>query len=149
MTEKILIQETDNYKELLQFFIDNELEYESGEIAPDDLIKCYSARGEDGRLLGGCVLALREGRYICDGIATDPSIRGRNIGKRLLKKIVDEAHKRGADALYLVARAPDFYRKNGFVAIPREEAPSFFECFTCSQYLTSCQPEVMKLALGE
>ena len=47
--------------------------------------------------------------------------------------------------MYLVARAPEFFRKNGFVTIPREEAPNFFECLTCPQYGKTCHPEVMKI----
>jgi amino-acid N-acetyltransferase len=90
---------------------------------------------------------MREGRYICDGIATDESVRGQGVGKLLLFAMIDEARVLGADALYLVARAPGFFNKNGFEMIQREDAPTFFECFSCSQYKKTCHPEVMRLPL--
>ena len=36
---------------------------------------------------------------------------------------------------------------SGFVTVPREEAPNFFECLTCPQYGVDCHPEVMRLDL--
>ncbi len=49
--------------------------------------------------------------------------------------------------LFLVARAPEFFRRNGFVTVPRQDAPNFFECLTCPQYAVSCHPEVMRIDL--
>ena len=60
-------------------------------------------------------------------------------------QLTDETLKRGGSSIFLVARAPGFFRKSGFVTIERDEAPQFFECFTCPQYGTECRPEVMRL----
>ena len=100
-----------------------------------------------GLLVGGCVLAKREGRFICDGIATDASVRGLGLGEKLLTLMEDEARRLGGDALYLVARAPGFFAKNGYVEEEREKAPTFFECFSCPQYRVTCHPEVMRKEL--
>ena len=133
---------------LVSFFIENGLEYTEGEEIATDLVKCWKAEeAGSGRLVGGCILALRQGRFICDGIATDPSVRGQRIGEHLLLTMTAEAGARGGEAIYLVARAPGFFAKYGFEPITREEAPTFFECFTCPQYGVSCSPEVMRLAL--
>ena len=146
--EKIEIYETDTYQELAEFFIVNGLEFEAEEEVPTDLVKCWRADDpKDGKLLGGCVLAKREGRFICDGIATDPSVRGLHLGKKLLDTMIGEARSLDADFIYLVARAPGFFKKYDFEPISREEAPTFFECFSCSQYNNSCFPEVMRLKL--
>ena len=146
--EIISITQTDDYQLLVEFFINNGLEFSVDEEVPTDLINLWKAIDQtDGNLVGGCVLAKREGRFICDGIATDPKIRGQRVGERLLYTMEDEARKKGADYLYLVARAPGFFAKYGFLAIEREEAPTFFECFSCSQYGVSCHPEVMRLML--
>jgi N-acetylglutamate synthase-like GNAT family acetyltransferase len=91
------------------------------------------------------VLARREGAFIIDGIAAEPEYRAHKLGKRLLAFAADEAKARGGRELFLVARAPGFFRKQGFVTVPREGAPTFFECFTCPQYNKSCFPEVMRL----
>lgn len=145
------IRETDEYEKLVPFFIINGLEYteEDMEEVPTDLIKCWKVTGssDDQKLIGGFVLARREGEFICDGIAVDPDCRELKIGKALLETGIEEVRKLNGDKMYLVARAPEFFRKNGFVTIGRDEAPNFFECFTCPQYRVSCSPEVMRIDL--
>jgi GNAT superfamily N-acetyltransferase len=166
----IKITETENYRELIPFFIENELEFEKGEeYGDDELLKCWRAdgcaastggaqdpaagagalpaAGGDTALVGGCILAMREGEYICDGIAVAPELRKTGLGRQLLDLLLDEARSRGAQRLFLVARAPAFFAKSGFTPIERADAPDFFECFSCPQYGKTCHPEVMTLRL--
>ena len=144
-----IISETDEYTALVPFFIENELEFteEDAEEVPTDIVKCWKVTEADGpdrgRRIGAFVLARREGEFICDGIAVDSGYRGADIGTELLDLGLEEAKKLGGEKMYLVARAPDFFRKNGFKTVKREEAPNFFECLTCPQYGVSCHPEVM------
>ena len=140
------ISVTDEYEKLVPFFIKNELEFtdEDMEAVPTDLVKCWEMTDEAGNLIGGFVLAKREGEYICDGIAIDPDYRGADLGKALLETGLQEVKDLGGESMYLVARAPGFFRKQGFETISRENAPNFFECLTCPQYGISCHPEVMK-----
>jgi len=146
---EIIYSEIPDERPLVRLFIENGLEYSENEEIATDLVKCWKAEEiEKGtgaaRLVGGCVLAKREGRFICDGIATDPSVRGLRVGERMLLTMFDEIRELGGDTLYLVARAPGFFTKYGFTSITRAEAPTFFECFTCSQYGKTCHPEVMR-----
>ena len=142
-----ILRETDEYAKLVEFMIANQLEFteEDAEEVPTDLVKCWEITDSAGNLIGGFVLAKRQGEYICDGIAVDGSRRGENPGTELLNKGIEETKSLGGRSMYLVARAPEFFRKNGFVTIPREEAPNFFECLTCPQYGKTCHPEVMKI----
>ena len=142
-----ILRETDEYAKLVEFMIANHLEFteEDAEEVPTDLVKCWEITDSAGNLIGGFVLAKRQGEYICDGIAVDGSRRGENLGTELLNKGIEETKSLGGRSMYLVARAPEFFRKNGFVTIPREEAPNFFECLTCPQYGKTCHPEVMKI----
>ena len=146
-----IISETEDYEKLVPFFIENELEFteEDAEEVPTDVVKCSQITDADGRLVGGFVLALREGEYICDGIAIDNSLRGTGLGSELLKLGLEETVKRGGERMFLVARAPEFFRRNGFVTVPRQEAPNFFECLTCPQYGISCHPEVMRFDIED
>lgn len=146
-TDRYTIRETDEYEKLVAFFIENELEFteEDAEEVPTDLVKCWEITDEEGRLVGAFVLALRDGEYICDGIAIDETLRGAGLGRKLLKLGLEETAKRGGERMYLVARAPEFFRKNGFVTVPRQDAPNFFECKTCPQYGITCHPEVMRI----
>ena len=143
------INETEEYEKLVSFFIENELEFteEDAEEVPTDLVKCWQITDEDDNLLGAFVLAKREGEFICDGIAIDEELRGTGLGTKLLRLGLDETIRLGGTRMYLVARAPEFFRKNGFVTVQRQEAPNFFECLTCPQYGVSCHPEVMRIEL--
>lgn len=175
-TTAYYIDETSDYERLVPFFVANDLEFPEEEDyeVPTDLVQCwkvteggsaepaedseaYRAGSEqDGgnatarhRLIGGFVLAKRQGEFIVDGIAVDPAYRGAKIGKALLDLGISETLSRGGSRIFLVARAPGFFRKSGFVTVPREEAPNFFECLTCPQYGVDCHPEVMRLDLEE
>ena len=159
-----LIATTDDYERLVPFFVANDLEFPDEEDyeVPTDLVQCWKVTegaqpepDEDSaeyktdrhRLIGGFVLAERQGEFIVDGIAVDPEYRKENLGKALLDLGITETKKRGGKRIFLVARAPGFFRKSGFVTVPREEAPNFFECLTCPQYGVDCHPEVMRLDL--
>ncbi len=98
-------------------------------------------------IVGACTLAFREGEYIIDGIALAPGSRGSGAGTALLETAEREVRTRGGERVYLVARAPEFFRTNGYETIARSDAPEFFECFGCDQYNRSCFPEVMKHVL--
>lgn len=139
------IAETKDYDRLVPMFIANRLEFSEDEPVPTDIVKCWQLTDEAGNLQGGAVLALREGEFIVDGIAVNEPYRKTGAGAELLDCITDETLKRGGSSIFLVARAPGFFRKSGFVTIERDEAPQFFECFTCPQYGTECLPEVMRL----
>lgn len=160
------IDETNDYERLVPFFVANDLEFPDEEDyeVPTDLVQCwkvtegrfpeaaedsaeYQAGAGRHRLIGGFVLAKRQGEFIVDGIAVDPAYRGEKIGKALLNLGISETMDRGGRRIFLVARAPEFFRKAGFVTVPREEAPNFFECLTCPQYGVDCHPEVMRLDL--
>ncbi|MDR2163123.1 MAG: GNAT family N-acetyltransferase [Clostridiales Family XIII bacterium] len=148
----IQIRETFDYRPLIPFFIENELEFDEGEeYDGDEIVKCWRADEVDpvvpssSHLVGGCVLAKREGEYICDGIAVAPEYRKGGLGRELLGLLLGEAKSGGADKVFLVARAPGFFAKSGFIVVPRENAPDFFECFTCPQYGRDCHPEVMRM----
>lgn len=159
-----VIATTDDYERLVPFFVANDLEFPDEEDyeVPTDLVQCWKVtegaqpepdeasaeyKTDRHRLIGGFVLAERQGEFIVDGIAVDPEYRKENLGKALLDLGIAETRKRDGKRIFLVARAPGFFRKSGFVTVPREEAPNFFECLTCPQYGVDCHPEVMRLDL--
>lgn len=144
----INIAVTEDYDRLVPFFIENGLEFSEEDPTPTDLVRCWEAV-EEGRLIGGVVLARRDGEFIIDGIAAAPEYRGEGLGRKLLRIGLEETVRRGGTRIYLVARAPDFFRKEGFEEVPKEEAPDFFECLTCDQYGVSCHPEVMRRTLED
>ncbi len=144
LREEFTLYYTDEYDRLVDFFVKNQLEFDGDEEVDTDIIKCYKVTDRDDRLIGAAVLAFREEKYIIDGIAVELEYRKEKIGEEMLKQVLEEVKGLGGDSLYLVARAPGFFRKNGFSAIDPDDAPNFFECKYCPQYMVSCNPEVMK-----
>ncbi len=145
---RLILRETKDYEKLVRFFVENELEFDGDEEVDTDIEKCFEVvHGPEEALVGAAVLAKREGRYIIDGIAVDPLYRKMKVGNVLLKKVISQVRELGGDALFLVARAPGFFRACGFETIDPDSAPNFFECKYCPQYQVSCHPEVMKLEI--
>ena len=141
---ELRLLETDEYERLVKFFVENQLEFNGDEEVDTDIVKCYKMTDEDDNLLGGAVLAKREGKFIIDGIAVDPNQRNTNMGRTMLNKLIEDVRSLEGDSIYLVARAPGFFRKNGFTEVDPDKAPNFFECKYCPQYNISCHPEIMK-----
>lgn len=144
---KFKMQSTDEYDRLVKFFVENELEFTGDEEVNTEILKCWKVTHTDDVLIGGCVLAERQGEYIIDGIAVTKLFRKFGIGKIMLNKAIKEVKARGGNSLYLVAKAPDFFRTMGFATVDPENAPVFFECKYCPQYNVKCFPEVMKLEI--
>lgn len=144
MNREVTYHETGDQKKLDRFFMMNELEYSDEHPVATDRLKCWEALDVKGDLAGAVALALRQGEYIIDGIAVDEKFRGSDIGRTLLRLALGEVRSRGGGEVFLVARAPGFFRKEGFETISKDEAPNFFECLTCPQFGATCHPEIMK-----
>lgn len=142
---EIKIRVTDDMDILNDFFEANDLEISDAEPVETNVIKAWRADDENGNLVGGVCLAYREGDYIIDGIAVDRSLRGQRMGEKLLGLAVEEVKSLGGKKLFLVARAPGFFKTQGFNIVSEKEAPLFFECADCPQYKVDCFPEIMLL----
>lgn len=151
--EDIKIIKDYSFNEIVDFFIENELEW--GEDDKDEVktdFVCSFTAFNEHKLIGAVVLAKRENEYICDGIAVKDSYRKLGLGELLLNMICDEAReiekiKDGEKLfLYLVARAPDFFSKQNFIEIVSKDksVPNFFECKNCPQREKTCFPKIMK-----
>ena len=145
---RMKMRKTDDYEKLVKFFVENRLEFDGDEEVDTDIVECYEiVHGDEEYLVAGAVIARREEKYIIDGIAVDEPYRRLKVGKIILDKVVERVKEMGGDSIYLVARAPEFFGKNGFQTIDPDDAPNFFECKQCPQYQVDCHPEVMKLEI--
>ncbi len=142
---EIKITVTDDMDTLNDFFEANDLEISDAEPVETNVIKAWRADDENGNLVGGVCLAYREGDYIIDGIAVDQSLRGQRMGEKLLGLAIDQVKSLGGKKLFLVARAPGFFKTQGFNIVSEKDAPLFFECADCPQYKVDCFPEIMLL----
>ena len=148
---KIKLEVTNDNEALQELFIKNELEFSEEDPVPTDLVKSWRIVDESKvspKLIGGLMLAKRQGDFIIDGIAIEPDYRKQNLGKKLLDEAIKEVKALSGDSIHLVARAPGFFRTQGFETVQKEDAPFFYECLTCPQFGVSCYPEIMKLAFA-
>jgi len=142
------MSQTDDYEALKKLYIKNDLEVDPDDPMPEGVIKNWKiTHGKEEYLAAGLTLARYEGEYVIDGIAVEPEYRKLKIGKILLEKAISEVRALGGEQIFLVARAPEFFRKQGFVTIDEEDAPKVFDCLTCPQFNTKCHPEIMRLDL--
>jgi amino-acid N-acetyltransferase len=99
-----------------------------------------------GDELMGCVALKQTNATFCvEWLAVSERLRGRGLGRRLISEVEREARQRGAERLWALARAPDFFRKNGFVLAEGSEkdGPSLTNCMRCPQYMKNCRPAIV------
>lgn len=61
---------------------------------------------------------------------------GRGIGKALVKKCLEEAESLGLKKIFVLTFSPEFFKKNGFEPIDKEELPGkiWSECVRCIKF---------------
>ncbi|MEG0291476.1 MAG: GNAT family N-acetyltransferase [Anaerovoracaceae bacterium] len=140
MDFRIVAGET--YETLGEFFLNNGLEVSQLKTIKEGLIETYSIRDTNNMLIGAVSIVLIKGKYTVFDIAVDNDFRNKGYGEKLLdlavKRIFEET-----DRVYLVAKAPKFFEKNGFFYVPKKDIPPIFHCLTCEQYNLKCFPKVM------
>ena len=144
---KFKMHTTEEYDRLIRFFIDNGLEFDEGEEDRSDILKCWKITQEGDYLIAACMLVMREGNFVVEGVAVDPVFRKCGLGKILMDKALEEVKERGGKELLLMARKPEFYKKLNFEIVKPDDAPPIFDCLGCPQYGKDCFPEIMKYTL--
>ena len=129
MTTVIRLSVTDDYDALVPFFIENELEFSEEEPpVTEEIVKLWKITEDsfdeegdpfDSRIIGGFVLAKRQGEFICDGIAVDPEYREHGLGHELVAAVENWARESGASGVRVNAAdtmndALTFYKSMGY-----------------------------------
>ena len=65
-----------------------------------------------------------------------------------MNNVLNEIKALNGTNIYLTAKDPKFFEKNGFIIIEKEEAPDFSDCFMCPDYKVCCFPKILKY-IGE
>jgi len=99
---------------------------------------------ERDRLVGTIALRHCEGMYVIAWTAVADDRRGEGLGSRLLEVAEDEASRRGAARLWVLARAPGFYLRSGYEPVDacREQQLLLGPCEGCGQFGATCHPRV-------
>ena len=135
------IEKYSNYKDLIPFYISRGLEIEED----FDNKPIFSLVIKNNNEMIGAATCSKIGEnYIIEAIAIQENEIKKEYGKQLLGKVLNEIKILNGKNIYLVAKEPCFFEKNGFVVIDRINAPDFSYCFVCPKYKVSCFPQVMK-----
>ncbi len=137
-----MIQTTTELEKIDSFFLEQGLEM--GNEPVDRHVQKIWTDIEDGVLVGAASLGLREGHWVVDGIAMLPAYRSQGRGSRLLAHVIEEARRRGAHIIWLVAKSPGFFEREGFSYTDAEHAPEVFGCHDCSIRDIDCHPRWMR-----
>jgi len=99
---------------------------------------------EGSRLVGTIGLRRWRGLYIIAWMVVAEDRRGLGLGSRLLARAEREALDKGADRIWVLARAPGFYVGAGYVPVDAgpECAMLFTSCDGCEQLGVTCHPRV-------
>lgn len=142
------IKKANDVDALYGFFEKNKLEISDGPSATKPLTGWQI--DDKSEIIAGIMLGSCDGEFILDGIAVTESLRREKIGEKLLNTLLEEAKKRGAERLLLVAKVPEFFRVNGFETIADPTSvPQFFSCLSCPQYRKTCFPEIMSKKIAD
>ncbi|MEN9545057.1 MAG: hypothetical protein RLZZ598_1890 [Pseudomonadota bacterium] len=84
---------------------------------------------ESGREIVGCAGAEPRGDVaLLRSVAVAPGLRHQGIGRQMVSLVLEEARRRSFKAAYLLTTtAPDYFRRHGFTAIDRLQAPASLE----------------------
>ena len=137
----MVIEKYDNYKDLIPFYISRGLEFEDD--FENKLVFSLIMK-DDASMIGAATYSKMDEDYIVEAIAISEDEIQKGYGKQLLAKVLEEIKLLNGENIYLVAKEPIFFKKNGFEEIDQNKAPDFSCCFACPDYKVSCFPIVMK-----
>ena len=140
-----MLEKNADYKSLMEFFIENGLEYDNEKAAECIVCSWQIKEGPQDSITAGALLVKSKGEFILDGIAVSESYRKNSKGSLLLGEVIKKVRQLGGKRIYLTAKVPDFFRKAGFETISFQDGPDYFDCLSCPQYGKKCQPEAMVL----
>lgn len=144
----VTVKPIESPDDVMELFLRSDLEMTEDEFDTRVFLKGYEAKNEKGEVIGGCALTEQDGHFIINGIAVDPAYRKTGVASEMLARTTEDARALGAEEIILVARAPGFFRKNGYENVPDPDIPEgLFDCQSCPQYRQRCFPEIMKKSL--
>ena len=89
----------------------------------EEALQGFVVAEADGRLVGVAGLEVHGGDGVLRSVAVAPSLRGRGLGDRLTRRIVEAGRARGLRRLYLLTEtAEGYFPKHGFRPLARDAA---------------------------
>jgi len=105
----------------------------SDEIATN--IRSYILAKLDDKLVGFGALHFHTDKLgEVRSLVVSPDVRGRGIGKNIVKKTIESAKELGAQQIFTLTYKKEFFESLGFREIPKEELPAhkiWADCIKC------------------
>jgi amino-acid N-acetyltransferase len=122
---------------------------EDSERGDEDVLAAWGAFA--GSVLVGAIVLERLGELdTVNWLAVAEEHRGHGVAGRLYAAAEREALARGMRRLWVTARAPGFFRAQGFAPVPpgAEHDILLGDCPACPQYGHGCEPRALVKDLG-
>ena len=96
-----------------------------------------SEEGEDSELLGVCALGICwEDLAEIRSLAVVEKCQGKNMGRLLVERCLDEAQTLGLKRIFTLTYVPDFFRRLGFREVDKSVLPHkvWADCLKCTKF---------------
>jgi len=116
-----------------------------------DMRAQFVIRDGEGRLGAAGRLEYSYGHPMVEEIAVREDLRRSGLGTIIVSAILDEAKEEGIGTIWVMARAPEFFRSLGFKPAPDKELLSKLkeECAVCRDHIVICNPILMRKELTQ
>lgn len=116
-----------------------------------EALRTFSVWEENGKVLGcGRLDIVWEDLAEVGSVAVHDSLRGRGVGSRLVKSLVEEARELGIPRLFALTYQVQFFKRLRFSVIPKHDLPQkiWKDCLACSKY-DRCDEDAMLRVLDK
>ena len=98
-------------------------------------IRSYTLAKLDDKLVGFSALHFHTDKLgEIRSLIVSPDVRGKGIGKNIVKKNIESAEELGAEQIFTLTYKKEFFESLGFREIPKEELPAhkiWADCIKC------------------
>jgi N-acetylglutamate synthase-like GNAT family acetyltransferase len=147
--ERVSLTDKDVFKEIEEFCSKAGLPF----FLPikDNLLAQFVIRDSKGRMEAAARLEFTFDHPFVEEVAVREDLRGRGLGIKVVGAVLEEARKRGIRTIWVMARAPGFFRNMGFAEAPEKELLEklIAQCDECRDYRSVCNPKLLKKTLIE
>jgi amino-acid N-acetyltransferase len=102
-----------------------------------DFVVAVESEGGKSRLVGcGSLHVLWADQAEVRAMVIDPEYQGRQLGRKILEQLIDEARELGIKKVYAFTLSEGFFGKMGFVLKQKDELPAklWSECSHCPKF---------------
>ena len=104
-------------------------------------------RDESEKMIGCGGLEFYGDGSLMRSIAVEETNRGKSFGTEIVSQLINDAKKQGVKKIYLLTdTAPLFFKKLGFVIVPREAVPALIK--NSSEFSTVCPASAVCMELS-